>query len=224
MSLSITFLGQSAFVLDDGQSPVVIDPFLTGNQIAQHTPDDIRCDYVALTHGHADHFGDTLDIAKKNDATVIGSFEICNYCNENGIEKVEPGNTGGRIQTSFGSVSFVQAFHSSSYQGQYMGMPLGLVFEMGGVTFYHCGDTGLFSDMKLIGEIYQPDIAAIPVGDRFTMDAKLGAKAAEFIGAKVAIPIHYKTFGLLAQTIEGFEPGGVEVKELAPGETWQYSG
>ncbi|MDX1682388.1 MAG: MBL fold metallo-hydrolase, partial [Phycisphaeraceae bacterium] len=119
----------------------------------------------------------------------------------------------------FGSVSFTQAFHSSSYDGQYMGMPCGLVIEMGGITFYHCGDTGLFSDMKLIGEVYQPDVVAVPVGDRFTMGPELATRAAEMIGAPVAIPIHYKTFPVLRQTIEGFEPEGVDVRELAPGES-----
>ena len=104
-----------------------------------------------------------------------------------------------------------------------MGMPCGLVISMGGVTFYHAGDTGLFSDMKLIGEIYRPDIAAIPIGDRFTMDATLGSRAAEMIGAPTVIPIHYRTFPLLAQSAEGFAPSGITVRELEPGETWQYS-
>jgi L-ascorbate metabolism protein UlaG (beta-lactamase superfamily) len=99
-------------------------------------------------------------------------------------------------------------------------MPCGLVISMGGTTFYHAGDTGLFSDMKLIGEIYRPDVVAVPIGNRFTMDAALGARAAEMVGASYAIPIHYKTFPLLAQDASGFEPKGVEVKEMAPGETW----
>jgi L-ascorbate metabolism protein UlaG (beta-lactamase superfamily) len=222
MAVSITFLGHSGFLLDDGQNTVAVDPFLTGNDLAKHSPSDIRCNYVALTHGHADHFGDTLEIAKQNGATVIGAFEIANYCNEQGIENVEPGNPGGAVQTSFGSVTFTQAFHSSSYQGRYMGMPCGMVFDIGGVTFYHAGDTGLFSDMALIAELYKPDIAALPVGDRFTMDAKLATRAAEMIGPKVAIPIHYKTFGLLAQSAAGFNPKGVEVKELEPGESYRY--
>jgi len=224
MSLSITFLGQSGFRLSDGTHAIVIDPFLSGNPVAKHKPGDITCDYVALTHGHQDHFGDTIELAKANNATVIGSFEICNYVNEKGIEKIEPGNVGGTIKTSFGWVAFTQAFHSSSFQGVYMGMPMGLMINIDGRTFYHTGDTGLFSDMKLLSEIYKPEIAAIPVGDRFTMDGALATRAAEFIKPKVAIPIHYKTMDLLAQDASAFRPSGITVKELQPGETWEYSG
>jgi L-ascorbate metabolism protein UlaG (beta-lactamase superfamily) len=220
MALSITFLGHAGFLFDDGTKKLAVDPFLTENPIAVHSADDIEADYIALTHGHFDHISDTPTIAKRTGATVIGSFEIANYLGEQGIEQVEPGNPGGTIRTDFGSVTFTQAFHSSSFEGRYLGMPCGLVISMGGVTFYHAGDTGLFSDMKLIGEIYKPDVAAIPIGDRFTMDAALGSRAAEMVGAKHAIPIHYKTFPLLAQDASGFEPRGVVVKELEPGETW----
>jgi L-ascorbate metabolism protein UlaG (beta-lactamase superfamily) len=220
MALSVTFLGHAGFLFDDGTKKLAVDPFLTENPIAVHSADDIEADYIALTHGHFDHISDTPTIAKRTGATVIGSFEIANYLGEQGIEQVEPGNPGGTIRTDFGSVTFTQAFHSSSFEGRYLGMPCGLVISMGGVTFYHAGDTGLFSDMKLIGEIYKPDVAAIPIGDRFTMDASLGSRAAEMVGAKHAIPIHYKTFPLLAPDASGFEPKGVQVKELEPGETW----
>ena len=220
MALSITFLGHAGFLFDDGAKKLAVDPFLTENPIAVHSADDIEADYIALTHGHFDHISDTPTIAKRTGATVIGSFEIANYLGEQGIEQVEPGNPGGTIRTDFGSVTFTQAFHSSSFEGRYLGMPCGLVISMGGVTFYHAGDTGLFSDMKLIGEIYKPDVAAIPIGDRFTMDASLGSRAAEMVSAKHAIPIHYKTFPLLAPDASGFEPKGVQVKELEPGETW----
>lgn len=222
MSVRITFLGQSGFLLSDGTETLCIDPFLTGNDLATHTPEDIDCSYVAITHGHADHVGDTEPILTRTGATLISSFEICNYFGGKGFEKIEPGNPGGTIKTSFGSVTFTHAFHSSSYDGQYMGMPMGLIVKIGGVTFHHLGDTGLFSDLKMYGEIYRPDVVAVPIGDRFTMDAALGSTAAEWTGAKVAIPMHYKTFGLLAQSAEGFEPKGVEVKELDPGESFEY--
>ncbi len=221
MPLDITFLGHSGFLLSDGRVTVAVDPFLTGNPLAKHKPEDIQCQYVALTHGHSDHFGDTIAIARRNDAMVIGVFEICEYAQKHNVKKINPGNTGGKIETEFGYVAFTPAFHSSSYDGHYMGMPCGLVISMGGVVFYHCGDTALFSDMKLLGEIYKPDVAAIPIGDRFTMGAELGAKAAELIRPRYAIPIHYKTFGLLAQDATGFTPQGVQVKELVPGETWR---
>jgi len=224
MATTITFLGHSGFLLSDGSESICIDPFLTGNDLASHKPDEISCSYLALTHGHADHVGDTEAILQRNNATLISSFEICNYFGPKGFEKIEPGNPGGTIKTSFGSVTFTHAFHSSSYEGQYMGMPMGLIVKIGGMTFHHLGDTGLFSDLKMFGEIYQPDVVAVPIGDRFTMDAELGSTAAEWTGAKVAIPIHYKTFGLLAQSAEGFAPKTAEVKELAPGESFSYSG
>jgi L-ascorbate metabolism protein UlaG (beta-lactamase superfamily) len=220
MSLTFTFLGQSGFLLDDGTHKLVIDPFLNGNPVAVHEPSDLKCGWVALTHGHEDHFGDTLEIAKANDATVIGTYEICNYVGEQGIQNVEPGNPGGTIRGDFGTVTFTHAFHSSSHQGRYMGMPCGLVVHMGGVVFYHLGDTGLFGDLQLYGELYKPDVAAVPVGDRFTMDAKLGTRAAQMVGPQYAIPVHYRTFPLLAQDITGFDPQGIEVKELAPGDSW----
>jgi len=224
MPLDITYLGHAGLLLDDGQSKVVIDPFLSGNGKAKHKPEDIQCDYVALTHGHADHFGDTLPIAKANNATVVAVHEICEYCGEQGIEQCEPGNPGGAIKTDFGSITFTQAFHSSSYEGRYMGMPTGLVlrFDKPGVTLYHAGDTGLFSDMRLIGEIYRPDVAALPCGDRFTMGPKLAQKAAELIRPKHVIPIHFATFDLLTDDISDLQPLGVEVREMKIGETWSY--
>lgn len=221
MSLEITYLGHSGFVFSDGRHAVAVDPFLTGNPLARHKPEQIRCQYIALTHGHEDHLGDTLEIARRNDATVIACWEITQYLAEQGLSRLEPGNTGGRISTDFGWVAFTRADHSASYSGRYMGNPCGLMLHLGGVTVYHCGDTALFSDMKLLGELYRPQIACIPIGDRFTMGPELASRAAEWIRPKVAIPIHYKTFDLLRQTAEGFAPAGVEVRELSPGESWR---
>lgn len=223
MSVKITFLGHAGFLFEAGGHMLAVDPFLTGNPIAKHKPNDIKCKTIALTHGHADHVGDTVAIATANDATVIAVYEIAMYLNGKGVKKVEPANPGGRIKTDFGWVAFTQAFHSSSYEDRYMGMPCGIVVNIGGVTLYHCGDTGIFGDMKLIGEIYKPAVACIPIGDRFTMGPELATKAAEMIRPKVAIPIHYKTFpDLLVSDASGFKPAGVEVKIMEPGEAWQY--
>ena len=189
------------------------------NPVATIAAGEVKCDAIALTHGHADHFGDTLAIARANNANVIAAFEMCNYLQEQGHDNVNPGNPGGRIDTEFGWVAFTHAFHSSSYEGRYMGMPCGLVVHMGGKTVYHCGDTGLFGDMKLIGEIYRPDAACVPIGDRFTMGPELATKAAELIGAPVAIPIHYNTWPPIAQDPSHFAPAGVEVRVMAPGDT-----
>lgn len=220
MAVDITFLGHSGFLISSGGHSVAIDPFLTGNPVAKHEPQEITCTHIVLTHGHADHLGDTVAIAKNNGATVIAAYEITEYLDAEGVENYEPANPGGRVNTDFGWVAFTQAFHSSSFDGRYMGVAAGVVLNMGGKTIYHCGDTGLFGDMKLIGEIYKPDVAMIPVGDRFTMGPELGTRAAEMIGAKIAIPIHYGTWPLLVSDISAFKPAGVEVKVMSPGETW----
>ncbi len=221
MAVTITYLGHSGVLLSDGRHTLAIDPFLTGNPLAKHKPGDIECDYVALTHGHADHFGDTLALARANRATVIAAWEICNFIEEKGHAKVDPGNPGGRVYTDFGYVAFTPAFHSSSYEGRYMGQPCGLVIDIGGMKLYHAGDTALFSDMKLIGEIAKPRVAFLPVGDRFTMGPKLAKLAAEFVKPQFAVPIHYKTFPLLTSDISEFKPEGVTVKEMQPGEVWE---
>ena len=224
MSLQITFLGHSGFLISDGKCTLAIDPFLTGNPVAVHRHEDIACDYVCLTHGHEDHFGDTLQITGANDATVIANFEICAYCESQGVRKTEPGNPGGRIYTPFGYVAFTPAIHSSSYQGQYMGVAAGLVISIGDHKIYHAGDTALFSDMKLIGEVVKPDIAMLPCGDRFTMGPKLARMAAEMIKPKYAIPVHHSTWPLLTSDLAEFHPAGVEVKHMAPGDIWNFTG
>ncbi len=222
MSTSITFLGHSGILIANERHSVVIDPFLTGNPVATMKQDDIKCKTVVLTHGHADHMGDAVKIAKRNDSRVFGVFEICEYCGEHGVGRIESMNVGGEVATDFGFIALTQAFHSSSYNGRYMGMPCGTVVKIDGLTVYHCGDTGLFGDMKLIGEVYKPDIAFIPIGDRFTMGPRLGAKAAELIQPKVAVPVHFGTWPMLTQDAGDFRPDGVEVKVLQPGQNWQW--
>jgi L-ascorbate metabolism protein UlaG (beta-lactamase superfamily) len=223
MSLAITYLGHSGFALADGTHTLLVDPFLTGNPAATQTARDVRCDYIALSHGHSDHLGDTVAIASATGAAVIAVFEICAYLGDHGVHRTEPANVGGKILTTFGWVAFTPAFHSSSFEGRYMGMPCGLVIRMGGVTVYHCGDTGLFGDMRLIGEVYEPDIACIPIGDRFTMGPELATRAAELINPKLAIPMHYNTWPLIAQDPKAFAPKGVPVRVMNPGDTWEYT-
>lgn len=221
MSLTLTFLGHAGVLLEDGRHAVAVDPFLTGNPTAARQPAEVRCGHIVLTHGHGDHLGDTVTIARANRATVYASFELTEYLAEQGIA-TQPGNPGGRIATEFGWVAFTPAWHSSSYQGRYLGVACGAVIHLGGVTVYHCGDTGLFGDMALLGEIYRPDIALVPIGDRFTMGPELASRAAELIKPKIAIPIHYGTFPVLVQDASGFRPTGVEVRVLRPGESLRY--
>lgn len=219
MGVEINFLGHATFSIHSGDHRVLIDPFLTGNPQASTTAEDVEATTICITHGHADHMADAAAIAKRTNATVHSSYEICEYMGEQGIEKLEPSNPGGSVDAPFGAVHFTSAVHSSSFEGRYMGMPMGVVVEIAGTKIYHLGDTGLFGDLKLIGELYKPDVAIIPVGDRFTMGPEHGRIAAEMIGAKIAIPCHYGTWPLLVSDISAFTPAGVDVRNLQPGDT-----
>lgn len=219
MTCTLTYYGHSGFLIEDDQVSIAVDPFLTGNPSATIEPSQVSCSHIALTHGHEDHVGDTLEIAKANDAVLIANFEIVTYFSGQGIERSEAGNHGGCIHIDGGNwVAFTQAFHSSSYQGQYMGMPAGLVLHVGGKTIYHCGDTDIFSDMALIGELYKPDIALIPIGDRFTMGPEIASRAADLIGAPRVVPIHYNTWPPIEVDVSKFRPTKASVDIMAAGD------
>lgn len=225
--MEIIYHGHSCVQLTHAGHSIIIDPFFSGNSLAKGKIEDIKVQYVLLTHAHGDHFGDTLEIAKRNNASIIATHEIATYigwqdCQVHGM------NTGGAFAFDFGKVKLTQAFHSSGLildeqkQIIYMGMPIGYLITMGGKTVYHSGDTALFGDMKMIGELNDIDVAFLPIGDNFTMGPEDALIAAQWIGAKTTIPIHYNTFPLIQQNPDGFieelEKKGLKGKKVNPGE------
>lgn len=222
--LKATWLGHSAFKLEDGKHTLLIDPFLTGNPMAAAKADEIAADFIVVTHGHGDHLGDSVAISKRTGAMIVSNFEIVNYCLAQGA-KAHPLHIGGGHDFPFGRVQLTQALHGSSLpDGSYGGNPAGVLVRMGGKVVYHAGDTGLFGDMKLIGDRYHPDIAILPIGDNFTMGIDDAVYAVQLLKPKIVIPIHYNTFPVIAQDAESFKSRvtndtSAQCKALAPGET-----
>ena len=225
--MKLSFHGQSTIYFEANGKKVIVDPFITGNGQSDLDASTLKVDYIILTHGHGDHFGDTIELANRNHATVIGSAELGDYLTTyHNVENVRPMNIGGKAEFDFGNVKFVQAFHSSSLTDEngvpvYLGMPMGLILEIEGKTIYHTGDTGLFSDMKLIADRHPVDVCFIPIGDNFTMgidDASYAINS--FIKPKISVPIHYDTFELIEQDPNKFKQAVSvgEVQILEPGE------
>lgn len=200
--MKITYYGHSCLFVEAEGKRVIIDPFLSGNPKATIAPEEVKVDAVLLTHAHSDHFGDTLAIARANDCPVVAVYELADYCQNQGV-KAHHMNTGGSHQFDGFKVKFTLAFHSSSLDNDgkpvYLGQPAGILLTMGGKTLYHAGDTALFGDMRIIGELNHIDIAALPIGDGLTMGPEDAAMAATWIRTKQVIPIHYNTFPGLEQ-------------------------
>jgi len=198
--VKVTFIGHSCFLLESDGYRILIDPFITGNPVAKITDKQKKADFILISHGHGDHLGDAIEIARKNDAMIISNYELCTYCGSQGVEKVHPLHIGGGNKFPFGSVKLTIAHHGSTLGDklEYGGNPVGFIIRTGGKIIYHSGDTGLFLDMKLIGELDEIDLALVPIGGNFTMDIPDAVKAIEFLKPKKAIPMHYNTFDLIA--------------------------
>jgi L-ascorbate metabolism protein UlaG (beta-lactamase superfamily) len=224
--MQVTWFGHSAYRFDFGGTAVLIDPFFTGNPA--FTFDKAAAikgvSHVLLTHGHGDHVGDTLDIAKQNGATVTGDYDLLMWLATKGLEKLNPMNTGGTSDLGSFSVSMVRADHSSgdiqNGASVYLGNPHGIIVKAKGEpTVWHLGDTDIFSDMALIAEIYQPQVAIVPIGDRFTMSPFTAAMAVKrFIKCDTVIPCHFGTFPIIEPNADKFvaEMKGQPTKVIVP--------
>ena len=205
--MKIQYLSHAVFLLSSQGTRIIIDPFITGNPLCPVKKEDVKADYIIITHAHPDHFGDALFLAQSNGATIISSFEIANYCLSKGVS-AHPLHIGGGFNFPFGRVKLTIAHHGSSYPDGdklvSMGIACGVLISMGGHTIYHSGDTGLFYDMKLIGEMNHIDVALLPIGDNFTMDIDDAVKAVELLNPDLTIPMHFDTFDVIKTDPHGF--------------------
>ena len=221
--MDIRFLGHAAFALEHDGTTVLIDPFLTGNPKAAVAADDVSPDAILLTHGHADHYGDTIAIAKRTGAPVVAITEIADEIGEEGIESNDV-NLGGTAEYDWGSVRLTPAMHTSTTPKGTVSVPAGLVIEFGGKRIYHLGDTALFSDLALAKRRGHIDVALMCIGGHYTMDRFDAVVAAELVGADQIIPCHYDTFPPIETDAQAFKSdvqsaGYSEVIVLQPGET-----
>jgi L-ascorbate metabolism protein UlaG (beta-lactamase superfamily) len=204
MSVKLTWYSHAAFLIESGGHRILTDPFLGDNPLAPIKPDAVDCDFIIVSHGHADHVGDTVAIAKRTGATVISNFEIVNWLQDQGLEKVHPQHIGGGFDHPFGRLKLTLALHGSALpDGSDGGNPTGLLLTLEGKKIYHACDTGLFGDMELIGD-EGIDLAILPIGDNFTMGPDDALRAVRLIRPAKVIPIHYNTFEVIEQDPHAF--------------------
>jgi len=223
----IRYHGHSCIQITNGERSIIIDPFLTGNPVAVARPEQIQAQYVLLTHGHTDHITDAVAIAKQNNAPIIAAEELALHMGKQGVD-VEIMNIGGEWSFDFGKVYVTPALHSSSVtdtNGESLstGVSVGFLLTIGKYTIYYAGDTGLFGDMKWIGERQPIDLAFLPIGDRYTMGPSDAIVAAQWLQAKCIIPIHFNTFPIIRQDGREFKDRlaakGIHGRVMEPGQT-----
>lgn len=223
MAVRLRFHGHATWTVETGSHKILIDPFFTSNPMADIKASEAQADFILVSHGHGDHFEDVIEIARRTGALVISNFEIAAYCQKQGV-KAHPLHIGGGYGFPFGRVELTIAQHGSAMpDGSYGGNPCGFVIQTDGKTIYDAADTGLFYDMKLIGERYPLDVALLPIGDNFTMGPDAALYAVELLNPRLVIPMHYDTFDLIRQDAELFaqrceKEKGVSCKILRPGE------
>jgi L-ascorbate metabolism protein UlaG (beta-lactamase superfamily) len=223
--VDIRFLGHACFELTEGDTRVLMDPFLTGNPKAAAAPDELDPTHIFLTHGHPDHYGDIVDIAKRTGAQVVTIAEIAGELGEAGVENLSDPNLGGTVEFDEVWVKLVPAWHTSTTPNGTASVPAGMVVGLGGKVVYHLGDTALFSDLRLVGERNPVDVALMCIGGHYTMDRHDAVTAAGLVGATTVIPCHYDTFPPVETDSQAFKADveaqtSSKVELLAPGETF----
>jgi L-ascorbate metabolism protein UlaG (beta-lactamase superfamily) len=222
--MELTWLGHASFRLDAGGKRIYIDPFLNGNPKCpdnEQTPE--RADIVAITHGHGDHVGDAVDIAKKHGATIIAPVELADSLSSQ-VDNVKDPNKGGTVEIDGIKFTLTHAQHSSSDDdGKYTGEPCGIIVRAEGKTVYFAGDTNVFGDMEtVIARLYKPDVAVLPIGDHYTMGPEEAALAVELLGVRRVVPCHFGTFPALTGTPDALQEkvgSSVTVERIEPGES-----